>query len=131
METAIGVLVGVIMVGVLIAFIYQVLESIVQEIVDFIEHMPIYISIPIALIVVGLILYFILIRFSWVQNMSNKPRYVICPYCDKSILFTLDWECRYCGEFQGVVRAVDKPCIHCRRKSKNIWCSSCKKEVLL
>ena len=135
MEVLVAWLIGIAIFIYVFVFLMESAARLAGEMFDFFEHLPIYISIPLALIAGGLIIYFILIRFQWFHNLMdgnfNKAEYVICPYCDKSVLFQYDWECDHCHNTQGVGRALNKPCVHCKRKLKSFYCDNCEKEILL
>lgn len=66
-------------------------------------------------------------------SLEPRKKFVICPYCDMSNRFDVNWNCPHCGDPQGKRRNLDKPCVHCGRKREYFECGNpaCDKEILL
>ena len=84
-------------------------------------------------IIVVLLLIFIFRKELYLlSNFFPRPReYVICPYCNKSVLFFYDWTCDYCGNNQGEKRSLKKKCTRCKRKLTSFICEHCELEIMI
>jgi len=60
-----------------------------------------------------------------------KKKYLPCPYCNKSVKISENWQCPYCNEWQGKECLLNQKCKHCNRKLETAYCEHCHKEFRL
>jgi len=142
-----GCLGGVVVVGVvlyvgatLLDNLFSYIGSVFSHFFNWIGYMFTVNLYPTFGVIFIFILIFILIRgkvrgsiFERIATLfdGSRNKYVICPYCKKSVLFYYNWECDHCYNTQGKDRALNKKCLHCKRKLKSFHCDDCEKEILL
>jgi len=76
-------------------------------------------------------LYFLIgYRLVWRYEKNNPLKYHPCLYedCQDSVGIYVNWQCNRCKQFQGSLRYICDPCIHCKRYLETAFCEHCHRE---
>lgn len=85
----------------------------------------------ITFIIDWLILLFLLWSILSIYYYNKPKKYLLCPYCKKSVKVFTNWQCDSCLNFQGEERYITKKCKECGEKLDTVFCEHCGREFKL